>query len=73
MYQLVKAVSPQQRTRTSPIQRVRILDFFESLVVKIAGNKKAIIKITGMLGKQVLPRLLSVANDILKAVPPTKS
>ncbi|KAK5163664.1 hypothetical protein LTR04_002382 [Oleoguttula sp. CCFEE 6159] len=51
------------------------LDFFDSMmvdVVKIGGGDKApAIKITGMPGKHVPPGVLSIANDLLKAVPPT--
>ncbi|KAL1959280.1 hypothetical protein VTO42DRAFT_2467 [Malbranchea cinnamomea] len=52
------------------------LDFFQSMMVDIkpdapGGNKFPAIKITGMPGKHVPPGPLSIANDILKSVPPT--
>ncbi|KAF1971194.1 Metallo-hydrolase/oxidoreductase [Bimuria novae-zelandiae CBS 107.79] len=57
---------------------VHALDFFESLQVDVKGSasqgdsqKKPSIKVTGMPGKHVPPGPLAVANDILKAVPPT--
>jgi len=37
----------------------------------IKAGKKPAIKVTGMPGKHVPPGLLSIANDLLKAVPPT--
>jgi len=52
------------------------LDFWETCVVDIEGGdlnngKKAAIKIRGMPGSHVPPGPLSIANDLLKAVPPT--
>ena len=51
------------------------LDFFQSMMVDVAssqgGSRRSAIKVTGMPGKHVPPGPLSVANDILKAVPPT--
>lgn len=55
---------------------VHALDFFESMRLdvktgKIQGGQKPSVRITGMPGKHVPPGPLSVANDILSAVPPT--
>jgi L-ascorbate metabolism protein UlaG (beta-lactamase superfamily) len=59
---------------------VHELDFWDSLMVDVgganvqeseSGQRKPGIKITGMPGKHVPPGPLSVANDILSAVPPT--
>ncbi|KAF2635577.1 Metallo-hydrolase/oxidoreductase [Massarina eburnea CBS 473.64] len=55
---------------------VHALDFFETMKVdvktnKIIGGQKPCIKISGMPGKHVPPGPLAVANDLLKAVPPT--
>lgn len=50
------------------------LDFFQSMLVDIqesGGDSTASIKVTGMPGKHVPPGPLSVANDLLGAVPPT--
>lgn len=56
------------------------LDFFESCLVSIppktgvdnsGSNKIPAIKVTGMPGKHVPDGALSVANDLLAAVPPT--
>jgi hypothetical protein len=55
---------------------VHALDFFESMRLdvkkgKTQGDRTPSVKITGMPGKHVPPGPLSVANDLLKAVPPT--
>ncbi|KAF2178592.1 Metallo-hydrolase/oxidoreductase [Zopfia rhizophila CBS 207.26] len=55
---------------------VHALDFFESLVLDVSmnninGGRKPGVKVTGMPGKHVPPGPLSVANDVLSAVPPT--
>ena len=52
------------------------LDFFDSCFIDIKdaesyGANEPAIKVTGMPGKHVPPGPLSVANDILNAVPPT--
>ncbi|KAF2279050.1 Metallo-hydrolase/oxidoreductase [Westerdykella ornata] len=50
------------------------LDFFDSMLLNIKtreGDRKPAIKVTGMPGKHVPPGPLSVANDILSALPPT--
>jgi L-ascorbate metabolism protein UlaG (beta-lactamase superfamily) len=54
------------------------LDFFDSMLLNIAptststtSSRKPAIKVTGMPGKHVPPGPLSIANDILSAVPPT--
>ncbi|CAO2648915.1 Nn.00g098640.m01.CDS01 [Neocucurbitaria sp. VM-36] len=59
-------------------KNVHALDFWDSVVLDVdATNKttgsgqKPSIKITGMPGKHVPPGPLSVANDLLGAVPPT--
>ncbi|KAF2117385.1 beta-lactamase-like protein [Lophiotrema nucula] len=53
---------------------VTALDHFESLILdfsnRITGGKKPSIKVTGMPGKHVPPGPLSIANNILGAVPP---
>lgn len=54
--------------------QVHSLDFFEPMLLHIAKKtegRRAAIKVTGMPGKHVPPGPLSVANDILSAVPPT--
>jgi L-ascorbate metabolism protein UlaG (beta-lactamase superfamily) len=60
--------------------RVYDLDFFQSMFVDIRksgtmqgveGNKIPAVKVTGMPGKHVPQGLLSKANDLLGAVPPT--
>lgn len=51
---------------------VQALDHWESLKMGVGGSKpQASIKVTAMPGKHVPPGPLSVANDILAAVPPT--
>lgn len=55
---------------------VHDLDFFQSMFVDIkqqASDKTNVpaIKVTGMPGKHVPPGPLSIANDLLNAVPPT--
>ncbi|KAJ1329865.1 N-acyl-phosphatidylethanolamine-hydrolyzing phospholipase D [Microdochium nivale] len=55
---------------------VTALDFWESAVLHVddggdKGEKKPAVKITGMPGKHIPPGPLAVANDLLKAVPPT--
>ncbi|KAJ9668757.1 hypothetical protein H2201_001002 [Coniosporium apollinis] len=51
------------------------LDFFDSMMVDVVSEREKdripSIKVTGMPGKHVPPGPLSIANDILKAVPPT--
>jgi len=54
------------------------LDFFQNMLLDIessdsssSGGKSAAIKVTGMPGKHVPPGPLSIANDLLGAVPPT--
>ena len=51
------------------------LDFWESALLDVKGrshgNRDPAIKVTGMPGKHVPPGPLSVANEILDAVPPT--
>lgn len=54
--------------------QVYALDFFENMLLNIATKnegRKAAIKVTGMPGKHVPPGPLSVANDLLSAVPST--
>lgn len=56
---------------------VHALDFWDSLLLdveqanKTGGGPKPSVKITGMPGKHIPPGPLSVANDLLGAVPPT--
>ncbi|KAK0621893.1 beta-lactamase-like protein [Bombardia bombarda] len=59
-------------------QAVYDLDFFESMMLPVvlppgvegmAG--KPVVKVTGMPGKHVPPGILSMANDVAGAVPPT--
>ncbi|KAB5527982.1 beta-lactamase superfamily domain-containing protein [Coniochaeta sp. 2T2.1] len=58
-------------------RNVHALDFFQSMVLHVGdeGGKKdgkeAVVKVTATPGKHVPPGLLSMANDILGAVPPT--
>lgn len=51
------------------------LDAFDTMYVDIkstsASKRTPAIKVTGMPGKHVPPGPLSVANDLLNAVPPT--
>jgi L-ascorbate metabolism protein UlaG (beta-lactamase superfamily) len=51
------------------------VDHFEHMLLDIktssSGGKAAAVKVTGMPGKHVPPGPLSVANDLLGAVPPT--
>ncbi|OTB08733.1 hypothetical protein M426DRAFT_18812 [Hypoxylon sp. CI-4A] len=67
--------------KDEPFQSVHDLDCFESMLLHIdrkdpsnAGGgygKVPIVKVTGMPGKHVPPGPLAMANDLLKAVPPT--
>ncbi|PVH95345.1 Metallo-hydrolase/oxidoreductase [Periconia macrospinosa] len=56
---------------------VHALGFFESLGIDVQtdrivmGGGKPRMKVTGMPGKHVPPGPLAIANDVLKAVPPT--
>lgn len=64
--------SPDNKKR--PFKQVTSLDFFERSTLHISGpdeGRKRIIKVTGMPGKHVPHGPLSVANDFVKAVPPT--
>lgn len=52
------------------------LDFFQNMLLDIkssasSDDKAPAIKVTGMPGKHVPPGPLSIANDLLHAVPPT--
>ncbi|KAK1758971.1 beta-lactamase-like protein [Echria macrotheca] len=65
-------------TKTDPFTSVYAVDFFQNVTLALPattgdkGNKKTPkIKVTGMPGKHVPPGPLSIANDLLKAVPPT--
>jgi L-ascorbate metabolism protein UlaG (beta-lactamase superfamily) len=63
-------------SQTEPFRAITSIDFFESVLLEVdhppgSMQKQAAIKVTGMPGKHVPPGPLSVANDILKAVPPT--
>lgn len=45
------------------------LDFFDDILVDIAGStKKAAVKVTGMPGKHVPPGVLGTLNDLVEAV-----
>ena len=61
--------------KEDPFRAVYDLDFFESLIMPVLSEqgkqRKAAVKVTGMPGKHVPPGPLSVANDLLGAVPPT--
>jgi len=70
------AKSCLQSKREESFTEVHDLDFFHSLMLdiqtgSIRAGKKPAIKITGMPGKHVPQGVLSIANDLLKAVPPT--
>ncbi len=64
---------------SGPFTAVTDLNFWESCFVDIAVsaeehmelNKKPAMKVTGTPGKHVPPGPLSIANDLLGAVPPT--
>ncbi|KAK4184675.1 putative metal-dependent hydrolase [Podospora australis] len=63
-------------SKEEPFRNVHALDFFEGLTLPIVtgptlSGKKPQIKVTGMPGEHVPPGPLSVANELLKAVPPT--
>lgn len=55
-------------SKQEPFTGVHQLDVFESIMLH---NDQATIKITGTPGKHVPPGMLSRANDLLGAVPPT--
>ena len=62
--------------KEEPFRNVHALDFFQSMLCHIDGEKtedgkEAVVKVTATPGKHVPPGLLSAANDILGAVPPT--
>lgn len=66
------------RERKRIITNVHALDFWDSVVLDVdqinktpSDGHKPSIKITGMPGKYIPPGPLSVANDLLGAVPPT--
>jgi Beta-lactamase superfamily domain len=65
----------QSKGEDENFKEVYDLDFFQSVMVDIIKNgqtgEQPAIKVTGMPGKHVPPGPLSVANDLLKAVPPT--
>ncbi|CAJ2501495.1 Uu.00g043480.m01.CDS01 [Anthostomella pinea] len=67
-------------TKAEPFKAVRDLDFFDSMMLHVDGGghtnaggygKVRVIKVTGTPGKHVPPGPLSIANDLLHAVPPT--
>ncbi|TDZ19336.1 UPF0173 metal-dependent hydrolase [Colletotrichum orbiculare MAFF 240422] len=72
-----KSCLASSSTKDEPFKRVQDLDFFDDIQLNIVGRspeareKHPAIKVTGMPGKHVPPGPLSVANDVLKAVPPT--
>lgn len=58
--------------KEEPFTNVQALDHWQSLKLAIEESQPAAsIKVTAMPGKHVPPGPLSVANDILAAVPPT--
>ncbi|KAI0125703.1 hypothetical protein BJ170DRAFT_442787 [Xylariales sp. AK1849] len=64
--------------KNDPFRSLSELDNFESIMLHIDGEEdseggsgKSATKVTGTPGKHVPPGSLSVANDILSAVPPT--
>ncbi|KAI9149125.1 putative Rieske 2Fe-2S iron-sulfur protein YhfW [Paramyrothecium foliicola] len=64
------------RVRNEPFSSITSLDFFETACLNItqtsgAQAKRPVVKVSGMPGKHVPPGPLSIANDILQAVPPT--
>ncbi|ROW11827.1 hypothetical protein VPNG_05019 [Cytospora leucostoma] len=63
-----------------PFQAIESLDAFESITLEVDSpqaraarpdGKKPIIKVTGTPGKHIPPGPLTIANDLLQAVPPT--
>lgn len=70
-------------SKDDPFRAVHDLDFFSSLMIHVSGSetntqerstwqaRDSVLKITAMPGKHVPPGPLSVANEIIKAVPPT--
>ena len=68
----------QSKGEQESFENVYALDFFDSMMVDVTtqqqdGKQNAVpsVKVTGMPGKHVPPGPLSVANDLLNAVPPT--
>lgn len=63
--------------KPDPFRNVQDLDPFESLDLRIRGlhenedGEVPTVRVTGMPGKHVPPGPISVANDLLQAVPPT--
>ncbi len=66
---LVAKKSPEEDKFTA----VHDLDFWDTAFLPISNSSESepAIKVTGMPGKHVPPGPLSIANDILSAVPPT--
>lgn len=58
-----------------PFRNVQAIDFFEKVFLepeqREEDKSQPLIRVTGMPGKHVPPGPLSVANDLLGAVPPT--
>ena len=66
----------EKKSDDEKFTQVYDLDFFENAMLDIKGergegDKATAIKVTGMPGKHVPPGPLSIANDLLAAVPPT--
>ncbi|KAI9714505.1 MAG: hypothetical protein M1820_000466 [Bogoriella megaspora] len=67
----------QSKGEEESFKNVYELDFFEGMLIDIEAQPQhshkgtPSIKVVGMPGKHVPPGPLSVANDLLKAVPPT--
>lgn len=62
------------RAGKDPFRNVTELDFFESLILlapRMDHKRRPVVKVTAMPGKHVPPGPLSVANKIIRAVPPT--
>jgi len=53
---------------TEAFQKVTALDFWDSVIVDVAGNDGMSLKVTGMPGKHVPSGMLSQVNDLLGAV-----
>ena len=68
----------EKKTEDEKFTQVFDLDHFESALLNVSGKghtttepRFPAVKVTGMPGKHVPPGPLSIANDLLGAVPPT--
>ncbi|TLS23894.1 hypothetical protein PpBr36_08343 [Pyricularia pennisetigena] len=78
-----KSCLTAQGAKDEPFRKVWELGFFQDLLLDIDNtssssstaaaerSRRPAIKVTGMPGKHVPPGVLSTANDVLQAVPPT--